>query len=51
MPGCEKLNAFDVPVLVVAKLPLSQTSGWLVKVPLKVAVSPVLIVVGVGLYA
>ena len=40
-----------MPMLVVAKAPLSQTSGWLLNAPLNVAVSPVLTVAGVGLYA
>jgi hypothetical protein len=34
---------------VTPNWPPSHTSGWLMKLPLKVAVSPVLIVVGVGL--
>ena len=43
-PGCSKLNDIDEPELVSPNSALSQTSGWLEKLPLNVTVSPVLIV-------
>ena len=50
VPGWAKRNDAALPVLVTGGLPLSHTSGWFAKLPLKVRASPVLIVGVGGLY-